>query len=91
MDVSCIDSVARRNLTRRYKSSSLERVRIVTMRTGSNPASKDRPTLVETVAPFIVRRVFLLITVLILHNPHAFDNRLLVTDIRVPMGVPFAL
>ena len=41
----------------------------------------------ETVATFTARRVSLLITVLILHLPCRFDNRLLVTAGRVPTKV----
>jgi hypothetical protein len=41
----------------------------------------------ETVATFTARRISLLITVLILHVPQRFDNRLLVTESRVPAAV----
>ena len=41
----------------------------------------------ETGATFTARRFSLLITVLILHGPQRFYNRLLVTESRVPAAV----
>ena len=80
MDVSNIETVSRRNLTRCYKTSTLERgdkrhgagVEQCRVERSFHP--------LETGATFTARRIILLFTVLILHVPSAFDNRLLVTE-----------
>jgi hypothetical protein len=59
---------------------------IVTMRGYLQAASKNRPTLLRPSQCFIARPVSLLITVLILPVPSAFDNRLLVTEKRSTDG-----
>ena len=52
----------------------------VTKRGCCHATSKESSHPLETVATFTARPVSLLITVLILHVPQTFDNRLLVTD-----------
>jgi hypothetical protein len=59
---------------------------IVTMRGYLQAAPKNRPTLLRPSQCFITRPVSLLITVLILPVPSAFDNRLLVTEKRSTDG-----
>ncbi len=79
VDASCIDAVSRRKLTRCRNTSTLE------MGDGRHEAElapchiEGSSHPLETVATFTTRRVSLLITVLILHLPCRFDNRLLVT------------
>jgi hypothetical protein len=53
---------------------------IVTLRTLSFSRVEYRPALLRPAQIAIVRPIPLLITVLILHVPSEFDNRLLVTD-----------
>lgn len=59
----------------------------ITMRTLCHCRTEELSHPLETAAKFLTRQISLLFTWLILHVPSMFDNRLLVTEWRVPLKV----